>query len=90
MIGGSGSAANHERLYEINFPERPRALAEFLHSIGQSFNICLFHYRGQGGDTGKVFIGFEADSVQALEKLLKATGYEFARVQSAGAAIFLA
>lgn len=89
MIGGPGAAAKNEHMYEINFPERPRALAEFLHSIGDTFNISLFHYRGQGGDTGKVLIAFEAGSAAKLEKLLKATGYEFTAADSPSVKTFL-
>lgn len=89
MIGGPGTHAQDEQLYEINFPERPRALAEFLHSVGDNYNISLFHYRGQGGDVGRVFIGFETAAVDGLEQSLQASGYEYEKVDSAAAKSFL-
>lgn len=89
MIGGHSPEALNERMYTINFPERPRALADFLRKIGQHYNISLFHYRGQGGDTGSVMIGFEAASAAMLEKSLRESGYEFAPANSRAVKVFL-
>lgn len=89
MIGGPSTAAANERLYEINFPERPGALNEFLKAVGNTWNISLFHYRGQGGDIGRVLMGFEAQDKKDLEAKLKITGYEYLPVTSAAASIFL-
>jgi threonine dehydratase len=89
MIGGRSSAIKHERLYDIQFPERPGALSNFLEAIGSQWNISLFHYRGQGGDTGRVFIGFEIDDVAALEASLARTTYDFLPVDSTAAELFL-
>lgn len=89
MIGGRSTQTRDERIYEINFPERPRALADFLNKTGYGFNISLFHYRGQGGDIGTVLIGFEAGSVQKLESALRTAGYEFAPVTSNAVQTFL-
>ena len=89
MIGGPSHQAAHEQIYKINFPERPRALSDFLGNIGREYNISLFHYRGQGGDTGTVLIGFESESVRELEDSLKNSGYEFVPADSLSVAIFL-
>lgn len=89
MIGGPSAAAVNEYIYEVQFPERPRALADFLHFIGQNFNISLFHYRGQGGDTGTVLIGFEADNHSALEESLNKTGYAYTPAESLAVDAFL-
>ncbi|HSH56097.1 MAG TPA: pyridoxal-phosphate dependent enzyme, partial [Candidatus Limnocylindrales bacterium] len=75
MIGGKAMVSS-ELIYEINFPERPGALNDFLASLGRQYNISLFHYRGQGGDVGKVLIGFEHADERALEASLQQTGYE--------------
>lgn len=83
MIGGPGVNVRNERLYEVSFPERPRALSDFLAALGDHYNISLFHYRGQGGDTGKVLIGFEAQDSLKLEELLEKAGYEYLPVTSA-------
>lgn len=77
MIGGKSSEANNEQLYEINFPERPKALQDFLQKMGDNWNISLFHYRGQGLDTGSVVIGFEAAEPFSLIKAIENTGYDF-------------
>lgn len=89
MIGGVSSVPDHEHLYEISFPERPRALGDFLTALGVKYNISLFHYRGQGGDTGSALIGFEAENVSGLESALAGLGYEYAPVLSKAAATFL-
>lgn len=89
MIGGPGPNAKHERIYQINFPERPGALGHFLEAIRDVWNISLFHYRGQGGDIGRVLIGFEAENKTLLESKLRKTGYEFQEIRSEAVAIFL-
>jgi threonine dehydratase len=67
--------ARHEHFYHINFPERPDALSDFLRAVSGSWNISLFHYRGQAGDEGSVLIGFEAYNKKNLEQALRKTGY---------------
>jgi threonine dehydratase len=80
MIGGPAPRASNEHFYRIVFPERPGALNDFLRAVSGIFNISLFHYRGQGADTGSVLIGFEAKAVRELEQSLNSTGYTWARV----------
>jgi threonine dehydratase len=89
MIGGDGTNARNEHIYQINFPERPRALSDFLNKVGRGYNISLFHYRGQGGDVGTVLIGFEAASIPQLESSLDAAGYEYRRAVSPAVETFL-
>jgi len=89
VIGGKSSEATHEHLYDIQFPERPGALNDFLQAIGDQWNVSLFHYRGQGGDTGRVLIGFEASSTKELEAKLSSATYDFAKVSSGAAKLFL-
>ncbi len=89
MIGGPTPEANNEQLYEITFPDRPGALGEFLKNLGQTSNISLFHYRGQGGDEGRVLIGFETTDTKALEKIFKVSHIESQAVNSQAANIFL-
>lgn len=88
MIGGPAPKSKAELIYQINFPERPGALADFLQHINDAWNISLFHYRGMGGDTGHVLIGFETDESATLEAKL-ATSYDFIRITSQAAQIFL-
>lgn len=89
MIGGPSAHTRNEHIYQVNFPERPGALGAFLKAIGDKWNISLFHYRGQGGDTGKVLLGFEAENKKLLEEKLKSIGYEYELLDSAAAKIFL-
>lgn len=89
MIGGPSPAAQSEHLYSVTFPERPGALADFLTHTGTHWNISLFHYRGMGGDTGRVLIGFEAADRAELERALAATAYDCVHVESPAARIFL-
>jgi len=80
MIGGPGPA--EEQLYHFEFPERPGALGEFLHTVGTDWNVSLFHYRSTASDIGKVLIGFEADTPVLLEARLAATGFTYQKVNA--------
>ncbi|MBP9820653.1 threonine ammonia-lyase, biosynthetic [Candidatus Saccharibacteria bacterium] len=80
MIGDSGSLTKGEYMYRILFPERPRALSDFLTAVSGNWNISLFHYRGQGADRGSVLIAFEAKNKKQLESALDKTGYSWSCV----------
>jgi threonine dehydratase len=82
MIGGRTQQARNEHMYEVTFPERPRALTHFLRAVGSKWNISLFHYRSAASDSGSVLIGFETISDTELESKLKSTGFDFKRVDS--------
>ncbi|MDB5179209.1 MAG: ilvA [Patescibacteria group bacterium] len=89
MVGGPAPEARDEQLYQVTFPERPGALSEFLSHIHDTANISLFHYRGMGGDTGRVLIGFETPDRHELETRLAAAHCDFKPINSAAADIFL-
>lgn len=79
MVGGRSSDVQGEVLYSFVFPERPGALAHLLAKMSESWNISLFHYRMNGGDYGRVLIGFEiplADREQ-FARFLEDLGYPF-------------
>lgn len=59
MVGGHNGGVAHEALYRFEFPERPGALLRFLTSIGQRWNISLFHYRNHGAAYGRVLVGVQ-------------------------------
>jgi threonine dehydratase len=80
MIGGHVSDTTNEEFYEVIFPERPGALNDFLHAIGNAWSISLFHYRSSASDSGSVLIGFEATDPKKLEKKLQGTGFVFTNV----------
>jgi threonine dehydratase len=79
---GSSKVADHEPVYEVTFPERPRALSDFLQAVGAIWNVSLFHYRSAASDNGSVLIGFETDDTDVLEQKLKSTGFEFVKVDN--------
>lgn len=64
LVGGHSATAGKERIFRVDFPERPGALLKFLTALGKSFNISLFHYRNHGADQGDVLVGFQAEASQ--------------------------
>jgi threonine dehydratase len=62
LVGGRAPQAGDELLYRFEFPERPGALMDFLHALGQQRNISLFHYRNHGADTARVLVGLQISS----------------------------
>lgn len=79
MVGGRTSSLQCERLYRFEFPERPGALLHFLTSIGQQWNISLFHYRNHGAAYGRVLIGVQVASAElpAFDNFLTKLGYNY-------------
>jgi len=59
LVGGKSTDAFDEKLYRFEFPERPRALLDFLAKLAGRWNISLFHYRNHGAAFGRVLVGFE-------------------------------
>ena len=82
MVGGHNSGIvenDSERLFRCQFPERPRALLNFLNDFGTKWNISLFHYRNLGAAFANILIGIEdkGKSSAALDKHLKSLDYSF-------------
>ena len=79
MIGGTNTKSSNERIFRFQFPEYPGALEKFLNTLGEHWNISLFHYRNHGAAFGQVLAGFEVDEKQQLEffRHLKDLGYEW-------------
>jgi threonine dehydratase len=79
MVGGRSPEAGNEVLYRFWFPERSGALVRFLGSMGENWNISLFHYRSQGGDYGRVLIGLEIPPKEedGFREFLDRLGYRF-------------
>ncbi|MCB1553439.1 MAG: threonine ammonia-lyase, biosynthetic [Xanthomonadales bacterium] len=65
LVGGPARGLLHERLLRFEFPERPGALLQFLETLGDRWNITLFHYRSHGAAFGRVLAGFSVDPEQA-------------------------
>ncbi|NMP16266.1 threonine ammonia-lyase, biosynthetic [Thalassotalea sp. Y01] len=79
MIGGSSHDTVDERLFSFEFPEHPGALEMFLDTLGEHWNISLFHYRNHGAAFGQVLAGVQVqdDDELAFFRHLKDLGYQF-------------
>lgn len=79
MIGGQKTNQAEERIFRFQFPEYPGALEKFLDTLGERWNISLFHYRNHGAAFGQVLAGFDVSSDQQQEFFghLEALGYEW-------------
>jgi threonine dehydratase len=79
MVGGHAPHARHEVLYRFEFPERPGALENFLHSMSHDWNISLFHYRNHGSALGRVLIGMQVppEDQVAFQTFLDKMGYVY-------------
>jgi len=76
MVGGRATA-DHEVVYRLEFPAKPRALLDFLTAIGNRFNISMFHYRNHGADYSRVLIGLQAPPGKRvqLNRMISKLGY---------------
>src|SRR5690606_27869149 len=79
LVGGRSPLAENEVLYRFEFPERPGALMEFLHTMSPDWNISLFHYRNHGADYGRVLMGLQvpAKDKPALRRFLTKLGHRY-------------
>jgi len=79
MVGGQNTSPTQERIFRFQFPEYPGALEKFLDTLGEHWNITLFHYRNHGAAFGQVLTGFEVnnDDQLAFFNHLKDLGYEW-------------
>ncbi|WP_288402211.1 threonine ammonia-lyase, biosynthetic [uncultured Pseudomonas sp.] len=78
-VGGHAARVGQEQVFRFEFPERPRALFDFLEKLGGRWNISMFHYRNHGAADGRVFAGLEASDAEREELLatLDAIGYRY-------------
>lgn len=79
MVGGRPQEALNERLFSFEFPECPGALTNFLATLGENWNITLFHYRNHGSAFGRVLAGFELEQAQYDDFIdhLDELGYQY-------------
>jgi threonine dehydratase len=79
MVGGRSAEQTGEVLYRFEFPERSKALTDFLVAMSENWNISLFHYRMHGGDFGRVLVGFEIPEgdQEALQRFLHNLHYPY-------------
>ena len=85
LVGGRAKHVSKERLFRLEFPERPGALKEFLYSLGtptsttQQWNVSLFHYRNHGADVGRVLVAFQVNQQdnEAFMTFLNDLGFKY-------------
>ncbi|MCP4211828.1 MAG: threonine ammonia-lyase, biosynthetic [Halieaceae bacterium] len=80
MVGGHApSGLQDERVYRVEFPERPGALLSFLSGLGQRWNISMFHYRNHGAAYGRILIGIQVSKTErrALKEVMDHIGYSY-------------
>lgn len=59
VIPFRGQLVSHPYFIQLEFPERPGALHDFLNSVREDANICYFNYQYTGERVGRALIGFE-------------------------------
>ncbi|GHB70585.1 L-threonine dehydratase [Psychrosphaera saromensis] len=79
MVGGKPIEAVNERIFSFEFPEYPGALSKFLNTLGQNWNITLFHYRNHGAAFGQVLAAFETTKAddEKLQQHLDELGFNW-------------
>ncbi|GAB5453145.1 MAG: threonine ammonia-lyase, biosynthetic [Halioglobus sp.] len=80
MVGGHAPAnLLNERVYRVEFPERPGALLRFLNGLGQRWNISMFHYRNHGAAYGRILLGVQVPRAEqrAFERVLDEVNYRY-------------
>ncbi|AXE33841.1 threonine ammonia-lyase, biosynthetic [Chromobacterium phragmitis] len=79
LVGGHAPQLKDERVLRFEFPDRPGALMRFLEAMRTDWNISLFHYRNHGADYGRVLVGIQVPSGDALafQQFLDTLGYPY-------------
>ncbi|AWL13404.1 Threonine ammonia-lyase [Saliniradius amylolyticus] len=79
MVGGRPVDLPNEHIFSFEFPEHPGALKKFLDTLGDRWNITLFHYRNHGAAEGLVLAGFDipTDSRRDFDRHLSQLGYHY-------------
>ena len=79
MVGGRSAGLKNEKLFRIEFPERPGALLRFLTGLGNRHNISLFHYRNHGSAWGRVLVGVQVpdEEMKTFRQVLDKIGFRY-------------
>jgi len=79
LVGGHAPPIKDEVVFRFEFPERPGALMKFLQTLGQRWNISLFHYRNHGAAYGRVLVGLQMPAVEKklAEDYFRKIGYPY-------------
>ena len=83
MVGGHPSSKLNERLFLFEFPATSNALLRFLETLGNSYNITLFHFRITGLEFCSVLCGLDVtDKEEGVNEFIKAINYPVEEVTS--------
>eukprot|EP00287_Rhodomonas_sp_CCMP768_P018870 CAMPEP_0202818052 /NCGR_PEP_ID=MMETSP1389-20130828/8047_1 /ASSEMBLY_ACC=CAM_ASM_000865 /TAXON_ID=302021 /ORGANISM="Rhodomonas sp., Strain CCMP768" /LENGTH=551 /DNA_ID=CAMNT_0049490343 /DNA_START=322 /DNA_END=1977 /DNA_ORIENTATION=- len=80
FLAGGGGTLEDERVFRVQFPEKPGSLRRFLDVVGGKYNMSLFHYRFTGEMTGNVLVGvrpLKADQVSEFMSDMGTLGWFF-------------
>jgi threonine dehydratase len=80
MVGGHAPrSVEDERVYRVEFPERPGALLKFLSGLGQRWNISMFHYRNHGAAYGRILVGVQVprSEQRVFDQVLDKINYRY-------------
>jgi threonine dehydratase len=79
LIGGKSPLSEKERIFRMEFPERPGVLLKFLQGMNPSWNISLCHYRDHGGDLEHCLIGIICpdEEKSAVDTFFEQSGYRY-------------
>ena len=83
MVGGHPAATLNERLFLFEFPATSNALVRFLETLGNAYNITLFHFRITGLEFCSVLCGFDVTGKEdGINDVIKSFGYPVEEVTS--------
>ncbi|KAK9812160.1 hypothetical protein WJX73_001112 [Symbiochloris irregularis] len=83
LVGGRArsftGALPFERIFQVDFPERPGALRRFLSQVSPQWNLTLFHYRKTGNTSTGILIGMQVppETSEAFAAAQAALGDDF-------------
>ena len=83
MVGGHPTTKLNERLFLFEFPATANALIKFLETLGNAYNITLFHFRITGLEFCSVLCGLDVTGKEdKVNDFVKAIGYPVEEVTS--------
>jgi threonine dehydratase len=91
LVGGRARATEplaDERIFQVDFPERPGALRRFLPAVSPRWNVTLFHYRRTGNRSSGVLLGVQVppDETSAFSEALAGLEGEYVFTEVSGRA----
>eukprot|EP00891_Asterochloris_glomerata_P009871 jgi/Astpho2/9871/Aster-08331 len=92
LVGGRARSFTgelpHERIIQVDFPERPGALRKLLAALDPEWNVTLFHYRKTGNRSSQGLLGLQIPprGMAALQRVTEGLAPDFSFTELAGEA----